>query len=153
MTLGTINTTNTTKFQEDLKFGNSYEIKSLQYLKYDTYEIKKGYFKQYDILLDNTTKVEVKAEKMAGITGNIAIEYSCSGRPSGILTTECDLWVHFIVYDAYADCYVIPINDLRNIVRNCRSVRGGDGMRANMYLVNKNMIQNYLTDKINKEKE
>jgi hypothetical protein len=148
MTLGT---TNTKKFQEDLKFGNSYEIKALQYLKYNTYEIKKGYFKEYDIILDNTTKVEVKAEKMAGITGNIAVEYSCSNKPSGILTTEADLWVHFIVYDAYADCYVIPINDLRNIVRNCRSVRGGDGMRARMYLVNKNMIQQYKTEKINKE--
>jgi len=142
-----------TKFQEDLKFGNSYEVKALEYLKYNTYEIKKGYFKEYDIILDNETKVEVKAEKLAGITGNIAIEYSCSGRPSGILTTKCHLWVHFICYDAYDECYVIPIQDLRSIVRNCRSVRGGDGMRANMYLVNKNMIQNYLTDKINKEKE
>ena len=146
-------TTNTTKFQEDLKMGQEYEIKALQYLKYDTYEIKKGYFKEYDIILDNITKIEVKAEKLAGITGNIAIEYSCSGRPSGILTTEADLWVHFIVFDAYEECYCIPIQDLRNIVRNCRSVRGGDGMRANMYLVNKSLIQQYKTEKINKEKE
>lgn len=146
-------TTNTTKFQEDLKFGNAYEIKALDYLKFDKYEIKQGYYKQYDIILDDTTKVEVKAEKLAGITGNIAIEYSCSGRPSGILTTEADLWVHFIVYDAYADCYVIPIQDLRNIVKNCRMVNGGDGMRAKMYLVNKSLIQQYKTEKINKEKE
>ena len=146
-------TTNTTKFEEDLKMGQEYEIKALDYLKYDKYEIKKGYFKEYDIILDDTTKVEVKAEKMASITGNIAIEYSCSGRPSGILTTEADLWVHFIVFDAYEECYCIPIQDLRNIVRNCRSVRGGDGMRANMYLVNKSLIQQYKTEKINKEKE
>ena len=143
-------TTNTTKFEEDLKFGNSYEIKALDYLKYDKYEIKQGYFKKYDLILDDITKVEVKAEKLASITGNIAIEYSCSGRPSGILTTEADLWVHFIVYHAYADCYVIPIQDLRNIVRNCRMVRGGDAMRSQMYLVNKSMIQQYKTEKIQK---
>ena len=144
-------TTNTTKFQEDLKRGQLYEIKALQYLKYNTYEIKKGYYSACDLILDNTTKVEVKSERLAGITGNIAVEYSCNGRPSGILSTEADLWGHFIVYDAYEEFYLIPIQDLRNIVRNCRSVRGGDGGRSQMYLVNKSLIQQYKTEKINKE--
>ncbi len=143
--------TYTQKFQEDLKFGQEYEIKALDYLKFDKYEIKQGYFLEYDIILDDTTKVEVKAEKLASKTGNIAIEYSCSERPSGILTTEADLWVHFIVYDAYEDCYIIPIDHLREIVRNCRMVRGGDAMRSQMYLVNKSLIQQYKTEKINKE--
>jgi hypothetical protein len=40
-------------------------------------------------------KIEIKTETWQWRrTGNIAIEYRCRGRPSGISTTEADVWIH-----------------------------------------------------------
>lgn len=39
-------------------------------------------------------KVEVKSDRLAEKTGNIYIEYESRGKPSGIMTTEADVWVY-----------------------------------------------------------
>ena len=40
-------------------------------------------------------KIEVKSERdVWQRTGNIAIEYECYGKPSGINATESDFWFH-----------------------------------------------------------
>ena len=42
-------------------------------------------------------KIEVKSERdMWQRTGNIAIEYECYGKPSGINATESDYWFHIL---------------------------------------------------------
>lgn len=43
-------------------------------------------------LLNGGKKVEVKTDRMAHKTGNIAIEFRCRGRLSGIATSEADYW-------------------------------------------------------------
>ena len=46
-----------------------------------------------DMLQDK--KIEVKSERdVWQRTGNIAIEYECYGKPSGINATESDYWFH-----------------------------------------------------------
>ena len=46
-----------------------------------------------EILQDK--KIEVKSERYVWKrTGNIAIEYECYGKPSGINATEADYWFH-----------------------------------------------------------
>lgn len=42
--------------------------------------------------------VEVKTDEKAQQTGNVYIEFRCKGRPSGIATTEAEMWV-FVVGD------------------------------------------------------
>ena len=42
-------------------------------------------------------KIEVKTERdWWKKTGNIAIEYECNGKPSGIDKTESDFWIHIL---------------------------------------------------------
>jgi len=66
------------KFDLDLKFGQIYE-KGLK-------ELFKG-----------KGKIEVKTERGKWLeTGNIAIEYECNGKPSGIDKTESDFWIHIL---------------------------------------------------------
>lgn len=47
-------------------------------------------------LLNGVTKVEVKTDRMAHHTGNIAVEYASRGLPSGISTTKADYWAFVI---------------------------------------------------------
>ena len=37
-------------------------------------------------------KVEVKHDSMASSTGNLAVEFECNGKPSGIAITEAGWW-------------------------------------------------------------
>ena len=147
------------KFLNQLKNGNVYEIRSLMYLEHDTYEQKKGKFKPYDLIITKdgkTCKIEVKSDRQAGKTGNMAIEYECNDKPSGITSTEADYYIYFIIYadDIQNDglpreeCYKIPIKELIEISKKCCKVRGGDGNRSRMYLVHKSLVQKYLINKI-----
>ena len=129
------------KFHKDLKQGQKYETKCLEYLDYDSVIHKKGYFKEYDLTIfknGHPIKIEVKSDRQASKTGNLAIEYECNNNPSGITSTKADYWVYFVVYPDREECYKIPIDDLKNIIKDCRKVSGGDGYKSRMYLLNKN---------------
>jgi hypothetical protein len=147
------------KFQKQLANGNIYEVRSLMYMEHDTYEQKQGKFKPYDLIITKSgkeTKIEVKSDRQAGRTGNMAIEFECNGKPSGITSTEADYYIYFIIYmdeiqeDGLPreECYKIPIKKLNKIAKECRKVRGGDGNRSCMYLVHKSLVQKYLINKI-----
>lgn len=126
------------KFEKDLAQGKKYELESLKYLDYDNYEMKEGYFKEYDLIItkDNVdTKIEVKSDRQASITGNMAIEYECNDKPSGLTSTTADYWLYFVVHKDKDECYKIPTNELKDLVKNCRKVRGGDGYKSKMYLL------------------
>ena len=78
------------KFMRDLARGHIYEKRSLLYLDYDEYKFMEGYHKEYDLEItkDNKKiKVEVKSDKQASHTGNLAIEYECNNKPSGITSS------------------------------------------------------------------
>lgn len=100
-------------FKKDLEFGQYYENELLQYLDYDTYEQAQGNFKLWDIKIVKDgmepTTYEVKADRKAIDTGNIAIEYECNGKDSGIKTTKCTYWAHFCIdpLGGY-QLYIIP---------------------------------------------
>ena len=135
------------KFSNQLSQGQKYERICLNYLEYDTVEHMKGYFKEYDLIItkDNKkTKIEVKSDRQASRTGNLCIEYEGNKKPSGISATEADFWVYFIVHPDRDECYKIPIDDLKELVKSCRKVSGGDGGRSRLYLLHRTKIQNYL---------
>jgi hypothetical protein len=92
-----------------------------------------------DMLQDK--KIEVKSERdVWQRTGNIAIEYQCYGKPSGIAATEADYWFHNLCVgeDIYATV-VFKVDILKKIIDNLdsvRSVSGGDNNASRMYLLN-----------------
>ncbi len=92
-----------------------------------------------DMLQD--AKIEVKSERgMWMRTGNIAIEYQCYGKPSGIEATEADYWFHNLcVGDDTFATLVFDVPSLKKIINNLddkRSVPGGDNNASRMYLLN-----------------
>jgi len=136
-------------FTEDLKFGNSYEKKALEYLEYSNVEFSKGCFKPYDFIIDGKTKYEVKSDRLGYKTGNLAIEYYCGNSPSGISTTKADYWLYFVIYPDKCDCYKFTIDELKELIKDCRKVKGGDGWRSHMKLLPIYKCEKYLI-KINK---
>ena len=92
-----------------------------------------------DMLQDK--KIEVKSERdVWQKTGNIAIEYECYGKPSGINATESDYWFHNLcIGDETFATIVFDTNSLKRIIDNLdykKSVSGGDNNASRMYLLN-----------------
>jgi len=92
-----------------------------------------------DMLQDK--KIEVKSERdVWQRTGNIAIEYECYGKPSGINATESDYWFHNLcIGDETFATLVFDTNSLKRIIDNLdykKSVSGGDNNASRMYLLN-----------------
>jgi len=92
-----------------------------------------------DMLQDK--RIEVKSERdVWQKTGNIAIEYECYGKPSGINATESDYWFHNLCIgeDIFATI-VFDTKSLKRIIDNLdskKSVSGGDNNASRMYLLN-----------------
>ena len=131
-------------FRRDLKRGQKYEHEALKLFKYSKYKMSVGKFKEYDFILDDKIKVEVKADFIAYRTNNIVIEYEHNGKDSGINTTTADFWVYYIVKCGGADVYKVPTNDLKNICLNhSKIIKGGDYKNTYMYLFNKSKLEKY----------
>ena len=104
-----------------------------------------------DMLQDK--KIEVKSERGMWLkTGNIAIEYECYGKPSGINATKSDYWFHNLcVGDEVFATLVFETKMLKKIINasinenQVRSVSGGDHNASKMYLMN---IQNLFSQNI-----
>ena len=85
-------------------------------------------------------KIEVKSERdVWKRTGNIAIEYECYGKPSGINATEADYWFHNLCVgeDIYATL-IFKTDNLKKILDSLErkvSVNGGDHNASRMYLI------------------
>ena len=109
------------KFDKDLKYGQERENRIVSILDKDK------------------TKLEVKTERdWWQKSGNMCIEVACYGKPSGIMATEADYWVH-ILADGDKD-FVRMIFDTSTIkkltkkyMKNIRS--GGDGNKSRFVLV------------------
>ena len=77
---------------------------------------------------------EVKRDFKAAKTGNIAVEYECRGKPSGIAVTEAEWWV----YDLGNSYLFMRTDELKKLAREHYSnrVEGGDpGSGTKMVLI------------------
>jgi len=86
-------------------------------------------------------KIEVKSERgMWMHTGNIAIEYECYNKPSGIKATESDYWFHNLCVGDKEFCTLVFDTDMLKLIidklDNFKTVSGGDHNASKMYLVN-----------------
>ena len=109
-----------------------------------------------DMLQDK--KIEVKSERdVWQKTGNIAIEYECYGKQSGINATESDYWFHNLcIGDDVFATVVFKTKNLKRIINNLdykRSVAGGDHNASKMYLLNLKKLFSSDVIKAFKEKE
>ncbi len=86
------------------------------------------------------SRVEVKRDFCSATTGNVAVEYRCRGKPSGIATTEAQ-WQAFILSGDYHDEIVILIKTerLRNLLKKNKErfkhVQGGDDDQSSLVLL------------------
>lgn len=88
-------------------------------------------------LLKTKSKVEVKTDRMADKTGNVAVEYAYKGLPSGIATTEADVWA-FVLYGGQVIIF-IDTDRLKRLARKYfkleRNVKGGDDNQSMLILI------------------
>jgi hypothetical protein len=109
------------KFDIDLKYGQEREQRLASILDKDK------------------NKIEVKTERDWWFkTGNIAIEVECNGKPSGIMATKADYWVHILAEGEKDYCRLIF--DTRTIKRLAKKYigtlkNGGDGWRSRFVLI------------------
>ncbi len=134
-------------FVRDLKMGKSYEMKLLDLIEYDSYKQAEGRFKDWDMEIHyqgETITFECKADTFAKRTGQIAIEYECNGKPSGITTTKADYWVHFF---AGSNKYLmIPTDELRAVIDGngyARKCSGGDRWASRLYIIDAEKFATY----------
>jgi len=131
-------------FAKDKQFGKIYEKIALTYFKYRKLDHPPNYNKTYDFMLDNVLKIEVKSDRRAWRTGNLAIEYSYRGEVSGIYATEAEYYMYFIIYPKYYECYKIPVNELKAICEKVdRTVKGGDNNASKMFLIKVDTVKQY----------
>ena len=109
------------KFDIDLKYGQEREQRLASILDKDK------------------NKIEVKTERDWWFkTGNIAIEVECNGKPSGIMATKADYWVHILAEGDKDYCRLIF--DTRTVKRLAKKYigtlkNGGDGWRSRFVLI------------------
>tara|TARA_R110000868_G_scaffold6452_12_gene36600 strand:- start:1532 stop:1978 length:447 start_codon:yes stop_codon:yes gene_type:complete len=145
------------KFNNCLNQGKFYELETLKYIKYDTYNISKGIFKEWDIEAYQS-KVpiyyEVKSETNAFKYGNLCIEFKCNNKDSGVNATIADYWVHYAIKSKELniyDLFIIPIMDLRQMIidkKYNRIIKGGDGKRSECYIFNMKTFNEYIIKQI-----
>ena len=110
------------QFEKDLMFSQLYEIELLKHITYDQFEQAPSdkAFSLWDIKIINNgveTTYEVKTDKRAIETQNIAIEYYNRGSKSGIHTTKCNYWAHFCIDELGGyKLYIIPRKHLIKMI-------------------------------------
>ena len=64
-------------------------------------------------------KIEVKTERdWWAKTGNIALEYECNGKPSGITATKSDYWIHILATGKKNHCMLVfEVSKLKKIIK------------------------------------
>ena len=133
-------------------FGEIYIEKGGMWMK-----ATEGYVKGFDLDLkfgklgedfvkdiqDGNNKIEVKTERdIWKHTGNIAIEIRYKGYPSGISSTESNLWVHLLSYKGVIEGgFMFKVDILREKIKKLhkegtlKMVMGGDDNMSQMALL------------------
>jgi len=140
------------KFKKDLQQGELGEqiIASFFNKKFGLEDIIfRGEGKEWDfkgIKQGKEISFEVKTDRYEYFTKertyNMFIEISCSGKPSGILSSKAEHFVYY--YPDFEEFYIIPMDELRLLVSNEdieRAELSGDGGRTEGFLVHRNLFK------------
>jgi hypothetical protein len=123
-------------FEEDLKYGEQaerYVQKTLSEYFHESIKKNPVHSSRECDLIGEDHKFEVKCDRMFEKTGNVAMEISYKGHPSGILGTKSDYWV-VVIKD---DIWITPVKELRNWVfgDSPKPVKGGDNNDSKLVLM------------------
>lgn len=87
--------------------------------------------------LGQQVTMEVKRCRKWNATGNLFFEYSCSGKPSGIMTTEAEYFAYILSEkDFNVGVFVWHTASLKKAIQSLieakayKTVNGGDGFRV-----------------------
>ena len=94
-------------------------------------------------LFEGNEKIEVKTERgLWKETGNIAIEITYKGKPSGLSTTEADTWIHLLEDNReIVGGFIIPVKILKQRIKNLYKdkeisiIKGGDDNNSSIALL------------------
>lgn len=102
-----------------MKYSNSF------YYDLDFGEKAEDWVKQ---VFSDGTKVEVKFDRMAHLTGNLFIEVYSRGKASGISTTQANYWIFLVKEKSYS--LIVNTEKLKELCRIVHQidgfVKGGD---------------------------
>lgn len=137
-------------FHQDLRDGHEAELEVIQILEKirpEITDLQRCHTRHFDIsgqYRGRTVTFEVKYDLKVEQTGNIAIEYECRGKPTGIAITEADYWV----YKFLGQFFIFRTSELRAKLYDQkafdRKATGGDpGSRTKMFLVKKETFKTW----------
>lgn len=88
---------------------------------------------------------EVKCDKLTYKTGNVFIEVSDAGKPSGIMKTEAKNYAIGLAHPkrTFTLWILIPTRLLKQIMVDYKQVSGGDNMEARGYLIPVERLLNF----------
>jgi hypothetical protein len=113
-----------------LQFGEEGERYAISKLKGNGVRKMEGNFSAFDYIVVNGKDIElyeVKTDRLAKNTGNIAVEYQC------IQATRADYWLFVI----YPEVYKVPVSVLKKWIDGMfysNIVQGGDFLNSILYL-------------------
>jgi len=135
-------------FHSDLAFGEEKELLVLEKLrlKYPKAYKVEGYHKEWDLFVpEKDIGIEVKSDRMSKKTGNVAIEYSYGGEPSGIEATKAEWWV-YITEDTL---YWIKAKRIKQCIKENKLEPikfppiEGDFKKKSLYLIKETLFKKY----------
>ena len=137
-------------FHSDLAFGEENELfilKKVQFKYPKAYKVE-GYCKEWDIFIpEKEVGIEVKSDRASHKTGNVVIEDSYGGKPSGIETTKAAWWV----YITKCNLYWIKPEHIKDCIKD-NSIESiefppiqGDYKVKSLYLIKEKVFKNYAT--------
>ena len=95
-----------------------------------------GNFPGFDISFKDGVKAEVKFDIQAETTGRAAIEFEFKGKPSGILSTTSDIWLHCFTQMKAEMVFEIPTKALLVLCLETDGFTyGGDNGASKMKLI------------------
>ena len=94
-------------------------------------------------VFEGNSKVEVKTERDIWVTtGNIAIEIRCNGKPSGLSTTESNVWIHLLAHNnVIKGGFLFKVDELKAKIKklheseDLKLVMSGDNNASQMALL------------------
>lgn len=121
--------------------------KAKDYAGMKGFDVDLQFGKHFEELLDDifsgVHKAEVKTERDKWVGyGNIVIETEYKDKPSGLTSTEADIWIHNLALDGELVCSImIPVERLRQVTdamvkdKVARVTKGGDGWKSKLALL------------------
>lgn len=135
------------KFLDSLAMGKGFEADAIWELKKRGGELlftPNGYFKEYDFVMKfpkGVFRFECKYDKYSCKNGDVAIEYLCSKKPSGIASTTAEFWC----IRACNDFFIINVIKLKKLILDKAYYRIAKSDRTEMFIFRKDFLIEHAT--------